>query len=321
LIDIGPSAFSALLEWLENEIAEEPPATTLPITEEDRAWFAEQGMDIPPGNVLVKKDGDGNILSVQPFFDVLPASPDQPITDRADRAAFESVDRALQLNRDIEELRQFLYLVRRTPTGWWTEATITARRILASFGALPPQAETNLNNQEWMRALQHQQALRLRNPESGFGLTGNTSDRDIGFLTLAVAGIDRLQESNEMILMSMIAKQRRDAQIEYLKADYLWENRSGAWNLHGFEEHLLEWAEVNSFFTPEEEQRIAEINNTTVETLQRHSLENAGSDLETLRAVELLRWDTPPKMIDGVLYQVRANEDNVLLWATEDTDG
>jgi hypothetical protein len=69
-------------------------------------------------------------------------------------------------------------------------------------------------------------ALRLRNPDSGFGLTGNTSDRDVTFLKDSVAGIEKTPEGNRAVLTIMMAKQRREAFLSRAKAEYIFQTGS-----------------------------------------------------------------------------------------------
>lgn len=60
------------------------------------------------------------------------------------------------------------------------------------------------------RGLMNQMALMLRNPESGFGLTGNTSDRDLRFLRESVPGFTNTPEGNlELIKIARQLAQRR----------------------------------------------------------------------------------------------------------------
>ena len=54
--------------------------------------------------------------------------------------------------------------------------------------------------QELIRTVSNEMALRLRNPESGLGLTGNTSNRDLQFLKDSVVGLGRSEEGNKKII-------------------------------------------------------------------------------------------------------------------------
>jgi len=64
--------------------------------------------------------------------------------------------------------------------------------------------------QEVVRSLSNQMALVLRNPESGMGLTGNTSNRDLTFLMDSVPGLGRSEEGNALLLeYSMKAAQAK----------------------------------------------------------------------------------------------------------------
>ena len=117
-------------------------------------------------------------------------------------------------------------------------------------------------------------ALRLRNPESGLGLTGNTSDRDLSFLQSAVFGLKQTEEANIILLMVGMAKARRDNEILRAKADYM--DRSGR-GIAGWEaekqrlfvdvdDDLGDFDKIdspamsrNSIFTPAEWQKIRDL--------------------------------------------------------------
>ncbi len=58
--------------------------------------------------------------------------------------------------------------------------------------------------QEVVQAITNQLALQIRNPASGMGLPGATSDRDINFLLRAVPGLSRTPEGNALLIEILI---------------------------------------------------------------------------------------------------------------------
>jgi hypothetical protein len=66
-----------------------------------------------------------------------------------------------------------------------------------------------LSRVELFQATANMRALEMRNPESGYGLTGNTSDRDIIYLSNAVIQLSKTEAANEALLIMERARDRR----------------------------------------------------------------------------------------------------------------
>jgi len=128
-------------------------------------------------------------------------------------------------------------------------------KIAAVLNAIGFEADESLPMAEAFRAMSNVAALRLRNPASGLGLTGNTSDRDVRFLKEATAGLGNTREANYIILIAQRAKARRQMDLAELKADHILENNS----LKGFADIRRKYIEDTPIFTPEEQQRIREL--------------------------------------------------------------
>jgi hypothetical protein len=66
----------------------------------------------------------------------------------------------------------------------------------------------------------------MRNPKSGGGLTGNTTDKDLVFLGKGVAGLEKTTYANKVLIQSAIFKAQRTAAIGALANAYLYEHRN-----------------------------------------------------------------------------------------------
>ncbi len=154
----------------------------------------------------------------------------------------------------LNELHQFRDVASQADTGTFAPVTTAFKAGLKGLGINPETLglSDDVGMMQFLTSAQNKFALRLRNPDSGFGLTGNTSDRDVRFLKDSVAGIDKTPESNLIMLDTMIANTRREATLEEEKANYISENRS----LRGWREYRRKWIEQNPLFTPEEQSRI-----------------------------------------------------------------
>lgn len=149
------------------------------------------------------------------------------VTSAGEQIAPALVDAALKYeasaaNADTQlaEAEQMRTLALSTDTGWLQSMTLSMRAALQSIGInITP--ETDLADQQVLQALSNQMALRLRNPESGFGLTGNTSNFDLLFLKGSVAGLDKLPETNQIVLLVLGGRMRRQALLDRAKAEWI----------------------------------------------------------------------------------------------------
>ena len=149
-----------------------------------------------------------------------------------------------QLNQ-VNELVQFREMAKDAETGLLTPITLP---IKAAFQSIGVTLDDQLPLLQAMQAQQNQMALKLRNPQSGFGLTGNTSNQDVIFLKQSVAGIEKTPEANRAILTILMAKQRREGNLNALKSDYIWQNGT----LKGWDAVRQNYINSHAFFTPEE---------------------------------------------------------------------
>lgn len=168
------------------------------------------------------------------------------------KEAVDLSNRADMLNAQVAELDMFRNMAMDANTGWFQAATLPVRQALQSIGV---DVGEDVPLLEAMQAQQNQMALRLRNPESGFGLTGNTSNRDVQFLKDAVAGIEKTPEGNRAVLTIMGAKQRRDAFLSSAKADYIFANGT----LAGWNDYREQIVESTPFFAADEREFLASL--------------------------------------------------------------
>jgi len=110
-------------------------------------------------------------------------------------------------NSTISTNNQALELVTETDltTGALTPIMTTFKGYLEALGV----EVDALNPGQVLDAISKKKALLVRNPKSGLGLTGSTSDRDLRFLEKAVVGLAKTNAANEALLIIDTAAQRR----------------------------------------------------------------------------------------------------------------
>lgn len=96
-----------------------------------------------------------------------------------------------------------------------------------------------------MNAVTNRMALLMRSPDSGMGMPGAVSDRDLTFLTEAQVGLDRSPEGNRMMLEAFRRMAQRQIDIARLADEYL--RRNGRIDV-GFNDVVARFADENPLF-------------------------------------------------------------------------
>jgi hypothetical protein len=98
---------------------------------------------------------------------------------------------------------------------------------------------------EMLQALQNRLALLARNPESGMGMPGAVSDRDIDFLKSMQPGLTQTPQGNRILLEAYRRIAQRNVEIGQLANDYL--QQHGEIDA-GFYQAVAQYAEANPLF-------------------------------------------------------------------------
>ena len=112
----------------------------------------------------------------------------------------------------------------------------------------------DLSGQELIRHLSNKMALRLRNPDSGLGLTGNTSNKDLEFLKASVPGLGRTEAGNLKIIDLALRVNKYRIAIAAEQDRLIAENDGSI--PRDLNTKLRAFADNYQFFTPEERQQI-----------------------------------------------------------------
>ena len=126
---------------------------------------------------------------------------------------------ALEQQSLVQDIQVFRDLISATNSlGPITESTQPLVKAFEEIGI------TLREDQPLLEAIQSRQnllALKFRNPDSGFGLTGNTSDRDVSFLQSIPTGIGNTKEGAMIGSLLLLIKLRRQAEISSIRANLL----------------------------------------------------------------------------------------------------
>ena len=139
-------------------------------------------------------------------------------------------------------------------TGAFTPIVTTFKGYLKSVGI----EVEGLTPAEVLDSISKQYALLIRNPKSGLGLTGNTSDADLRFLRDAVIGLAKSNNANEALLIIDSAAQRRKMQAKGLQLKWISSHKHQG--LIGYKaSEAAEGLKAQALFTKDERSRLDEL--------------------------------------------------------------
>jgi len=173
------------------------------------------GIVVPVSNAeLYSKEGQKRYTRVN-IEEFAPAVHGKFERDKYDELSNSSV----QYGMRIAENEQLLQLLRsgNLDTGSLQPLLTRLKGFAADFN-IPVQG---LNAAQVFEAVANRRALEMRNPASGLGLTGNTSDKDLDFLIQSVIALSKTEGANEALLIMEIARDRRLNAIGRIRMDFI----------------------------------------------------------------------------------------------------
>lgn len=129
-----------------------------------------------------------------------------------------AADNSAALVRQYDQMNDLLQGIE---TGTFTGSINQLAKVGEAIGIDTGQWGENVGAIEAAQALQNQLALKVRNPESGMGLPGATSNRDIKFLLDSIPGITMTREGRKAITEVIRAQARLDRQLTTEAQAYL----------------------------------------------------------------------------------------------------
>ncbi len=138
-------------------------------------------------------------------------------------------------------------------TGFGEETLLNLRSLGQTLGL----NTGSLAGGELVRKIQNEMAMRLRNPDSGLGITGSTSNKDLVFLKASVPGLERTEGGNEEIIKAMQRFNGMRIAIANEQTRLLKEN---GWSTPpDMDANLLSFANAYELFSPQEREQISSI--------------------------------------------------------------
>ena len=175
-------------------------------------------------------------------------------------------------NFQLEEVKRAIE--KGASTGFGAETMLDIRRATESAAKTLGIETKDLSDQELIRKTSNELALRLRNPESGLGLTGNTSNQDLNFLKDSVIGLARTERGNMKIIDSMQRMNKLKVAMAKKQQEIIKENKGVVPN--DLDERLMDYVDKYPMFTKEERKENQRLSSKVV---------NTGKDKKTGRAV------------------------------------
>lgn len=179
-------------------------------------------------------------------------------------------------------------------TGFGAEQELQIRKFGQLLGL--PVDDEKVAAAEVVKAIQNRMALQMRNPDSGMGMPGAVSDKDLTFLKDAQIGVDKSPEGNRNMLIAFRALNQRKKDVARLADEYVRVN--GRLDI-GFNEIVRRFAEENPMFTPDS-----------------FGYSSAGGGDVGAAALDF-ESDTPPPSLEGDdadLWQFATPQERELIW-------
>jgi len=186
---------------------EMPEGYTLPATQEPatiqalRIRASEAGLQpgTPEFAEFMRTGGGGGVNVTtnvqQPGVDAATQEFGRSIGTRA-AARLETAASAVGQNETLMRMAQSIGDGARTGIG--QETLLNIQNLGQSMFGLP--ISENASEQEVLRALSNRLVMEVRNPTSGMGLPGSTSNRDLDFLTASVPGLAKTPQGNALLI-------------------------------------------------------------------------------------------------------------------------
>lgn len=119
------------------------------------------------------------------------------------------------------------------------------------------QIDPNIGQQELIQTIGNQMALRLRNPASGLGLTGSTSNKDLTFLRSSVPGLQRTPQGNAAIIDALQRINRMKVDAARYQAQLI--QQHGGVVPADLDSRMLEFVNGYQLYSPEEREQVKKV--------------------------------------------------------------
>ena len=147
-------------------------------------------------------------------------------------------DNARTQIRDVMLLQQLIG--EGIDTGYGTELMMSVRNVSGSLGF----EVDSIADQELFGAITKRMALALRNPAGGAGMPGSMSDSDREYLNAMIAGLEKTEGGNAIMLKVMEAQLRRDMKLGEMADE--WMDKNGTYK--GFRQEAQAYSDANPMF-------------------------------------------------------------------------
>lgn len=217
-----------------------PPAPGYrPMTPEERSLYG-----VPEGSgAFMSPDGKPSVLGGSQTTVNVGAGEKAWDTESAKLFAKKYDDLSTQANTAQEMLGLYDAAQQALQTGVYTgpggEAVLELQRLGNMLGV---ENADQVGAGELVRSIQNRMALIMRSPDSGMGMPGAVSDRDLKFLKDAQIGLDRSPQGNAKMLQAYSALEKRKIEIAKLADQYIAQN--GRLD-SGFNTAVREYAQAN----------------------------------------------------------------------------
>lgn len=138
-------------------------------------------------------------------------------------------------------------------TGYGQETLLKIRKAALTSGLLDVNKK-DISDAEVTQAIGNRMALILRNPASGGGLTGNTSNADREFLSASVPGLNKTPQGN--LKLMELAQRKHDFDLAVLNESHRIITANGGRPPSNFDAMLINFSEKHPLLNQKDKQEI-----------------------------------------------------------------
>lgn len=131
-------------------------------------------------------------------------------------------------------------------TGSFGEGELAVRKFAQSIGIADADDDKKVAGGELMQKITNRMALLMRNPESGMGMPGSLSDKDLAFLKDSMIGLNTSKGGNKLALE--VFRRLEDRKLQIAAEADKWVNGEGKGSMRGFSQYLRQWNKENPLF-------------------------------------------------------------------------
>lgn len=133
-------------------------------------------------------------------------------------------------------------------TGTFGESELALRKLGQAIGIENADGDQKIAGGELIQKIGNKMALLMRNPESGMGMPGSLSDKDLAFLKESQLGLSTSEPGNKLALEVFRRMEQRKIAMADAASDWVDDENKGNGSMKGFDKYWRNWSKSHPMF-------------------------------------------------------------------------